>query len=75
MRTKTEGGVMGGFPFSGLELLPKVRQTVRGTGLDRLHFRCLGLLKGWHSEAARPSDVIKYNANKRNSSPSCFGIT
>lgn len=36
-----------------------------GTGLDMLNFRCLGLLKGWHSEMIEPSDVIKSKANKK----------
>ena len=33
-----------------LELSIKVRQTVGGTGLDRLNFTGLGLLKGQHSK-------------------------
>lgn len=62
-------------PFPGLELFIKVRQTVGGTGVDMSNFRRLGLLKGQHSEAAQPSDVIRPSANRRNDSPNCFGIT
>jgi hypothetical protein len=38
-----EGGTMGSFLFSGSEFAVKVGQTVGGTGLDLLTFRCPGL--------------------------------
>lgn len=69
-----EGGAMDGFLFSGSELSTEVRQVVGGTGLGMLNFRCLGLLKGRYSEVTQASDVMKFNANKRNNSPNCFGI-
>lgn len=69
-----EGSDTDGFPSPGLELSIKVRQTVGGTGLD-LNFRWLGLLKGQRSEVAQTSDVVKFNANKRNNSPSRFGTS
>lgn len=66
---------MVGFPFSGSELTTRVRPAVGGIGLGMFSFRCLGLLKGWHSEVTQPCDVMKSNANKRNNSPNCSGIT
>lgn len=44
MGAKTEGGVLDGFPFSGLELLPKVRQTARNR-FGQVTFQMSGFIK------------------------------
>lgn len=62
-------------PVFSFGIITKVRQIGGGTGLGMLNFRCLGLLKGQYSEVTQPSDVMKSNANKRNNSPNCFGIS